>query len=167
MGWCAVKKGVWLLLAVLVLVSGCAGGGLKKGDPAPELVLEDLAGRTVRLSDYRGRPVLINFWASWCAPCREEMPELQKVFAAQGDDGLMILAVNTTFQDRIADVERMRDDLGLTFPILLDRDGKAVAAYRASAWPTSIFVDRQGRIHLVQIGPMTRRFVESVLREIQ
>lgn len=162
-----VRRSVFFLLIVLLLLSGCAGGGLKKGDPAPELVLEDLDGQMVQLSDYRGRPVLINFWASWCAPCREEMPELQKVFAAQGDDGLMILAVNTTFQDRIADVERMREDLGLTFPILLDRDGKAAAVYRASAWPTSVFVDRQGRIHLVQIGPMTRRFVESVLKEIQ
>ncbi|MGC8874897.1 MAG: TlpA family protein disulfide reductase [Chloroflexia bacterium] len=162
-----MKAGRALLVAVLLAVlAGCTLGGLGRGDPAPDLALEDLNGQTVRLSDYRGRPVLVHFWASWCAPCREELPELQKVFSAQGPDGLMILAVNTTFQDRIVDVERMRTDLGLTFPILLDRDGKAAAAYRASAWPTSVFVDRQGRVHLVQIGPMSRRFVESVLREI-
>jgi peroxiredoxin len=157
---------VFVVLGLLAVL-GCAGGALKKGDPAPELVLESLDGSTVRLSDYRGRPVLINFWASWCAPCREEMPELQKVFAAQQADGLVILAVNTTFQDRVEDVRRMRTELGLTFPILLDRDGKAAAAYRASAWPTSVFVDRQGRVHLVQVGPMSWRFVESVLREIR
>lgn len=159
---------VWLSLVpvLALLLAACTMGGLRKGEVAPDFALEDLSGKQVRLSDFRGRPVLVNFWASWCAPCQEEMPELQAVYSAQGDDGLVILAVNTLYQDKMSDVRAMASSLELTFPILLDGEGTVSSLYRASSFPTSVFVDREGQIYLVQVGSMNRRFMESVLHEL-
>lgn len=164
-----VCERVILILALLVLLAGCdaAGTGIRRGGVAPAFSLEDLNGTKVSLSDFQGRPVLINFWASWCPPCRTEMPDLQRVHAAQGPDGLVILGVNTLYQDELDDVREFATEQKLTFPILLDSEGAVAVAYRASTLPTSVFVDRTGKIHLVQIGPMTQSFVESVLREIK
>jgi peroxiredoxin len=158
-----------LALVLLLLLAGCdlAGTGIRRGGIAPDFSLEDMHGNKVTLSDFQGRPVLINFWASWCPPCRSEMPELQRVYAAQEADGLVILAVNTVYQDELDDVNDFVAEQKLTFPILLDSEGAVAVAYRASTLPTSVFVDRAGKIHLVQIGPMTQQFVESVLREME
>ncbi len=158
-----------LLLALLVLLGGCLGpgGGLHPGDVAPALSLEDLHGQRVSLDDFRGRPVLLNFWASWCPPCRLEMPEMERAYAAQGADGLVILAVDALYQDELNDVVEFVAAQKLTFPVLLDRDGTVAVAYRVGTLPTSVFIDRQGRIHLIQVGPMTRPFIESVLRDME
>jgi len=157
----------WLVPALALLLVTCALGALGKGDVAPDFALEDLSGKQVRLSDFHGRRVLVNFWASWCPPCRAELPELQAFYATQtADDGLVILAINTLDQDDETAVRDMVSSAGLTFPVLLDRDGKAYGAYRASALPTSIFMDREGRVYLVQVGSMSRRFIESIVKEM-
>lgn len=170
------KRG-WLVLLLLwpILVTGCGGADqpgstqvpvVREGEPAPAFILPDLDGNTVSLADLQGRPVLINFWASWCPPCRSEMPALQQVNESTERVDLVILAVNLLSQDDIDDVRTFVDDLGLTFPILLDQDGAVSVAYRVGLLPTSVFVDSAGRVHLIQVGPMTRSFVESVLREM-
>ncbi len=163
----SVRNRLLLALALAVLLTGCGPGGIRKGQQAPAFSLEDLDGAQVSLAAFRGRPVLINFWASWCPPCRAEMPELQRVYASQGSDGLMILAVNLSTQDNLDDVRRFVAEQGLTFPILLDSEQAVTAAYRVNPLPTSVFVTPEGKVHLVQIGQMDRGFVESVLREMR
>jgi peroxiredoxin len=155
------------LLAVLIGCEAAGNTGARKGEVPPPFSLEDLSGNKVSLSDFQGRPVLLNFWASWCPPCRSEMSELQRVYAAQGEDGLVVLGVNTLYQDDINDVKKFVTEQQLTFPILLDSEGAVAVAYRVSTLPTSVFVGRDGKIHLIQIGQMTQPFVESVLEEMK
>jgi thiol-disulfide isomerase/thioredoxin len=158
----------WVLfLLLLPLLAACApAGGVGKGVVAPDFTLETLDGGSLSLSSFRGKVVLINFWASWCSPCRSEMPELQQAYVELGDD-FVILAVNQTKADDVDDVRNFVAEQRLGFPILLDKDGAISDAYRASALPTSVFVDREGIIYMVQVGSMTKAFVESVVGEIK
>ncbi len=155
-------------LGLLLLLLGCTTvSAARRGQVAPDFSLETLTGETLRLSDFRGRPVLLNFWNSWCPPCRTEMPELQQVQETLGDR-VAILAVNLLYQeDRLEDVYAFVREQGLTFPVLLDRDGRVVTDYRVGSLPTSFFIDAEGKIYLVQVGPMTRAFIESILREMR
>lgn len=118
-------------------------------DEAPDFALLNLDGETVRLSDYRGKAVMINFWATWCDACVSEMPMLEAV-AKQYPDQLVILALNR--DEARSDVAVFRDDNGLTFPILLDAGGKVFDLYQMRGLPTSVFIDPDGNIQAVQIG---------------
>src|SRR5690606_34345406 len=114
-----------------------------------------------RLSDLRGRPVLVNLWASWCGPCQAEMPAMQKIHEQYGPQGFTILAVNTTFQDERTSAEEFAANRGLTFPIVFDLDGKVSRSYQVRSMPTSFFIDQDGIIRRVVIGgPMS----EALLR---
>lgn len=143
----------------------------RPGQPAaPDFTLKTLDGRLISLSQFRGEPVLINFWASWCAPCRLEMPELKRVHEARQDEGLVVLAVNVTYLDSMQDVQRFVTEFGLTFPVLLDETGEvADNLYYVRGLPTSIFVDRAGLVAKIQLGPMTGaqldEFVGEILKE--
>ena len=138
-----------------------AGPELPREDfAAPDLTLQALDGETVTLSDLRGQVVLINFWASWCPPCRNEMPAIQQVYKEYRDEGFTVLAVNSQEQD--ARVAAFAEQLGLTFPILMDRDGSVFDDYRVTALPTTFFVDRAGVIQGVTTGGfLSRAFFES------
>jgi len=96
--------------------------------------------------------VIINFWATWCSPCREEMPNFEKVYRDLKAEGLVILAVNTTDQDSEVEVRAFVTEYGLTFPIALDRRGEASRRYLITGMPTSFFVGRDGVIRSVIIG---------------
>ncbi|HBX68760.1 MAG TPA: hypothetical protein DEH25_05100 [Chloroflexi bacterium] len=105
--------------------------------------------------------MLVNFWASWCPPCRSEMPAMQEIYQQYGPDDFVILAVNNTQADNLADIQNFVDERGLTFPILLDNTGQVSAAYQVRSLPTSFFIDREGIIREVVIGsPMA----EALLR---
>lgn len=137
------------------------------GQPAPDFTLPTLDGDTVSLSDYIGQPVLINFWATWCAPCRVEMPELVRAYNEHQDEGFAILSVNLTNQDAIADVRAFVEEFDMSFPILLDETG-AVSdeVYRLLGLPMSVFVDREGRIERIYIGLMTADQIDTFVSEI-
>ncbi|NJN43647.1 MAG: TlpA family protein disulfide reductase [Anaerolineae bacterium] len=117
-----------------------------RGFAAPDFTLSTPAGEVVTLSDLQGRPVIINLWASWCGPCRAEMPALQRVHEAYQDQGLVILAVNATYQDSQSAALAFVAEHGLTFPVLLDQDGQASELYELRALPSTYFVRPDGII---------------------
>ena len=137
----------------------------RSGYPAPDFSLETLAGKTVTLAELQGQVVLINFWATWCPPCRAEMPAIQEVYEEFRHRGFTVLAVNQ--RENEGRVAAFMDELGLTFPVPLDRDGRVFARYRVNALPTTFFVDRAGIIRDVTIGgPMARTFIESQIASL-
>lgn len=147
----------------------------REGFSAPGFTLELLndgnPGRDVSLADYRGQVVMINLWATWCPPCREEMPAIEKVYQEYKDKGLVVLAINTTFQDSETDVRAFVKEYELDFPILLDRTGDVSKRYQLRGLPSTFFIDRKGVIQLVVVGgPMAetliRSRVENLLKEL-
>jgi len=134
--------------------------------PAPEFTLKTLAGGQVSLSDYRGRPVLINFWASWCVPCRTEMPDIIAAYKAHRESGLEVLAIDNTQLDVIDDVRQFVATFQMPFPVLLDEQGEVALAYRILGLPTSVFVDGEGIVRAVNVGPMSAATIEKHLATI-
>jgi cytochrome c biogenesis protein CcmG/thiol:disulfide interchange protein DsbE len=133
-----------------------------QGFLAPDFVSQSLSGEEVTLSSMKGKPVLVNIWASWCLPCRKEMPAMDKIFHDYRDEGFTVLAVNATSQDKINNVKAFVDEYQLTFPILLDEDGAIVNAYQVSAFPTSFFISADGTIQDVVVGgPMSEALLRS------
>lgn len=130
---------------------GSSGSGTAKvGDPAPDIVAVGLDGQPVRLSALRGRPVIVNFWASWCVPCRQEMPLLRDELAKHEPDGLAIVGV--IFRDQADPAREFARSFGATWPSALDPDGSIARAYRVVAPPQTYFIDRTGILRSIQIG---------------
>ncbi len=118
---------------------------------APDFLFEDLEGHWVRLSDFRGKPVLLNFWATWCPPCRKEIPDLQK-FHEQYGDKIVLLGIN--WGEDIEEVRRFLERYGATYTNLMDKDGKFFVLYQLTGLPTSYWVDEQGIIRGMWLGAM-------------
>lgn len=138
---------------------------------APDFALPALSGETVRLSDFSGQPVLVNFWATWCGPCRYEMPELVRIYEAYYSEGLMILAVNMTFQDEPDTVRQFANEFSLPYPVLLDEDGEVTnERYNVLGVPTSFFIKPDGTISAQYIGAMSGEqldtYVEGLLADL-
>ena len=120
------------------------------GGPTPPLALQDLDGRPHALGDYRGKVVLINFWATWCEPCRAEMPSINKLRAALAGQPFAVLAVN--LGETEPRIRRFMEQVRLDFPVLLDRDSAVTKAWRARVLPASFLVGPDGRIRYAVIG---------------
>ncbi|MBI3160264.1 MAG: TlpA family protein disulfide reductase [Chloroflexi bacterium] len=133
------------------------------GNPAPDFELLDVNGQTVRLSDQQGKAVVVNFWATWCAPCRFEMPTLDAA-ARQYPDDLLVLAVN--YDEPPERVRAYADELGLGFAPLLDPGGETQTLYRVRGYPSTYFVDREGVIQAVHIGMLTEDSLAGYLAEL-
>jgi peroxiredoxin len=127
--------------------------------PAPDFALETLNGETLRLADYEGQVVLVNFWASWCPPCKEEMPALEAYYQAYKDEGLMVLGVNV--KDSEESLEAFLEEYDVSFPVILDHDAKVAGKYNITGLPTSFFVDREGQIIGSWPGMVTQTFLEK------
>ena len=134
------------------------------GERAPDLRLPLAGGGEVDLAQYRGQVVLVNFWATWCAPCTAEMPALERVYQAQRDRGFAVLAVDV--QEREEPVSSFLGQLGVTFPSALDRTGEIARLYRATGLPTTFLIDRGGVIRDVRVGPLTEAMLEERLAKI-
>jgi peroxiredoxin len=136
-----------------------------EGGAAPDFALVDLEGRSYSLEEERGNVVLLNFWATWCGPCRDEMPLLDRVYQYKKADGLIVLAVN--FDEPRDVVEDFQDEMQLSFPILLDPGAQVQKLYRVLAYPTSFWIDREGVIRRVYIGVMTAWQIRQALEAME
>lgn len=141
--------------------------GIQKGDQAPPIILHDLKGNKVKLSDLRGKTVLINFWATWCPHCKQEMAALEKYYQRHHTKGFTILSVNdlTAEKNRKA-VERFVNQKKMTFPVVLDADGKASDSYRIGGLPTSFFIGPKGKVQAENVGPLTYKFIDHTVKMI-
>lgn len=139
------------------------GGPVIAGDTAIDFTLTNLEGTAVTLSEHLGHPIMINFWATWCAPCRIEMPELQALHDLYAADGLVILAINQAETAEVAD-EFFFDEMGLTFTSpLLDTDSTVANEYGVRSLPTTLFIDENGQVTAVHRGPATLSQFEEYL----
>jgi peroxiredoxin len=141
--------------------------GLKPGSKAPDFTLNTLDGTQTSLKDYRGKKIILNFWATWCPPCREEMPEMQKFYNDYKNKNVEILAVNLEYSE--TKPEKIKDfvhEYGLSFLIPLDEKNTIGKQYRAVSIPTSYFIDEEGLIQKIHIGPMNYGFMEEEIEEM-
>lgn len=138
----------------------------EKNHPAPDFSLARLNGGDLTLAELRGTPVILNFWASWCGPCRLEMPHLQEVSTAHGDN-LVVLGVNLSQRENdMDDVPAFVEEFGLTFPVVLDEDGEVAKLYKVRGQPASVFIDADGIVQTVFYGPVTKDFIEDRILEL-
>ena len=138
-------------LALLVAACGSSAPVARTGEPAPQITGTALDGSTVDLASLRGKPVIVNFWASWCTPCRDEFPLFKERLAELGPkDGLQIVGV--LYKDQPALAQQFLDDMGATWPSIPDASGATAAAYRVVAPPQTYFIDKDGVLRGIQIG---------------
>lgn len=169
-----------IILYILVLIAGAAWIVLSSetgeatmsvaapqaGFPAPDFTLRTAAGKTYTLSELKGQAVLVNVWATWCPPCEAEMPAIEKMYKEYKDQGFIVLAINSTFQDDPNKIAPFVEDHELTFPILLDETSEVSRAYQVRSLPSSYFINRQGIITEVVIGgPMSEALLRTRIEE--
>lgn len=158
-----------VLVSVVMVVGllgllGMAGRPPLVGGPAPEITLKDLQGQEVRLSDLRGKIVLLNFWATWCKPCKEEMPAMQASHDKLRGQGFVVLAVNE-LEDTEKVIEHVRSH-GHTFPVVMDHDNRVANRYGVVGLPASFLVDRQGIVREQIIGSLlTEERIAELVRQ--
>jgi cytochrome c biogenesis protein CcmG/thiol:disulfide interchange protein DsbE len=135
-------------------------GRLEVGEPVPTAELSDLEGdATGSVADQRGKWVLINLWASWCGPCRDEAPDLQRFYERRGGDGFEILGIDT--QETAEAGRGFVEEYGLTYPQLHDGDGEYAEDLKTTGVPENFLVDPEGNVALVQAGPVTAEFLQA------
>ena len=132
------------------------------GQPAPDFALRRADGIVIKLSDLRGKVVWVNFWASWCVPCKKELPDIQKLYDEKRADGLEVLTVN--WKDDRDTAQQFFDSRALTLPLLFDSAGKVYDQYRLQGLPDSFFIDRDGKIAALQFGFLTEEKMRQRLK---
>ncbi len=163
----------WIIFSRTLIGGGANGGEAATldpapvaGHPAPDFELVTVEGETVQLSDFKGKPVIVNFWATWCGPCRAEFPEFQEA-AVDNADRLVIIGVNNTSADQADLVPGFLEEFGITFPIVLDTEnGDTAKAYRIIGLPTTVFIDSNGVVNEVFTGPLNKAYIESKIVEL-
>jgi peroxiredoxin len=158
--------GHWCWLMAAAPGQGQRRSPLAIGQPAPNFTTHDAHDNVVALQEYHGRPVVLNFWATWCVPCRQELPVLQAAYETHRDRGLVILAISQDAAEQKAMVRAYVADLGITFPPLLDPEGGVAAYYNIFLLPSTIFINPAGTVVAVHLGLMTRPQIEQHLEAI-
>jgi peroxiredoxin len=174
--WIFLVAASLLLLGVFLVIVQVRGGKAapdvrpEVGYLAPDFALPDLDGRTVRLSDFRGqKAIFLNFWATWCIPCRQEMPTMEKAYQEYKSRGLEILAVSLDAGSKSV-VKNFMYELNLNFPVVLDPDMEVLRLYRQFSIPASFLIDKQGIVRHREVGyrdwttPESRKLLETALK---
>lgn len=142
--------------------------GIQKGNLAPDFELKTLDGESMKLSDYRGKRIILNMWATWCPPCRAEMPDMQDFYEANQDKGIIILGVNLTSSEKQPEnIAKFIDEFGLTFPVVLDEKNSVADRYQVVSIPTTYMIDSRGVIQQKIIGPMNKEMMEEFVLGMQ
>lgn len=153
--------------AVAFAIYKTTGGGEKpaveEGKVAPDFQLQTLDGETLKLSDLRGKAVLLNFWATWCGPCRDEMPAIQSVYEKHKDKGFVVVGVNIA-ESQLA-VKGFARQLDLSFPIVLDKERQVVDQYQIGPIPSTVFIDQNGEVVRKMDGQMDEAQIEAYVLE--
>ncbi len=148
------------------LESGLTGRMPREGEPVPEFELSTLDGRQVRMSNLRGAPVLINFWATWCAPCKQEMPLIVEQYNLNKGRGLHVLAIDTLANDTVEEMRKFAQQFNMNFDVLVDELDAVAGGWNILGLPTSFFVRPDGTIAKVHVGQMTADQLKEYLKLI-
>jgi cytochrome c biogenesis protein CcmG, thiol:disulfide interchange protein DsbE len=177
-----MQKNQRIILYILILIAGAAWIVLstnttsatmdkisapQAGFAAPDFTLKTPDGEEYTLSELKGNAVLVNLWATWCPPCRAEMPVIEKMYQEYKDQGFIVLAADMAYQDDPANVAPFIQKYGLTFPVLLEETGDVASLYQLRSLPSSYFINRAGVIQEVVIGgPMSEALLRTRIEEI-
>jgi len=160
---------VVLVIGVLTIINNLSSSDSKSypqvGDKALDFTLVGLDGQTHKLSDYKGKPVVINFWGTFCPPCKEEMPALQRQYEKWGSQGVVFLEVNVDTSK--VTVQGFMDQYKLNLPVLLDAKEKVRKMYGVMDYPTTFFVGKDGKISVKKIGQMEESFIDTTIAATQ
>ncbi len=151
------------LTALLLTLAASAPASVSPAQPAPDFTLRNLAGGNLRLAEQRGQVVMVNFWATWCGPCRVELPHLQRLHDKYRSAGFVLLGVNV--DDQAAAGQQMAQRMGLTFPVLHDADKAVTRRYDVGAMPGTVLIDRDGTVRHLHRGyrdGMERQYEEQI-----
>jgi peroxiredoxin len=165
-----IRQSLALAVVLVALASGVAWSMGSRvpvvGTAVEDFQLVDLTGKMQSLSQYRGKIVLVNFWATWCKPCTTEMPAMQKIYDKLRDKGFIVLAVNELEDD--AKVREHIKQYGHTFPVLMDRDNKVANQFGVFGLPVSVFIDQEGRVQeYIKGGLLTEQKIDETVARIQ
>ncbi|MFD0694879.1 thiol-disulfide oxidoreductase ResA [Paenibacillus sp. GCM10027628] len=159
---------VVLIIGVFTIITNLSAADSKKypqvGDKAPDFSLIGLDGKTHKLSEYKGKPVLVNFWGTFCPPCKEEMPDLQKQYDKWNSQGVVFLEVNVD-KNKVT-VQGFMDQYKLNLPVLLDAKEEVRKKYGVMDYPTTFFINPDGKVEVKKIGQMTESFIDQTLAQL-
>ena len=139
----------WVLSLSLILGAGVVSAK-EMNEPAPDFTLKSRQGENLRLEDFRGQVVMLNFWASWCGPCRQEMPLMDEIYEQYKDLGFTVLAVNV--DENREEAHRFLDSVPVSYPILYDPESRVSEQYNVQAMPTTVMIDRNGNARFLHYG---------------
>ena len=164
-----MKKTIFAVLFLLVMAVSCTEVKMEappkpKPFPAPDFALSDLDGKKVSVSDYKGNPLIINFWATWCIPCIQEMPDLEKLYKERKKDGLELLMINAKESTEV--VKKYIEEGGYSFRVLLDENGDVMRKYQVFGLPSTFFIDKKGVVQYYYMGQLRVGIIKTGLKSI-
>lgn len=166
--WFPLSRAILFLFLLLVagVLTGMGSKPPQVTGPAPDFETETPKGEKGSLKDHRGKPVILTFWATWCEPCKKEMPEIQAAYEAHKNEELVVLAVN--FGEKGENAQAFAEKMGLTFPILLDRRANIAERYGVVSLPVTFFIDRDGIIReRVFGGTLTKESISDIFLRLK